>query len=847
MNLQTVNSNRWKRMVYQYDLISGKVNYVAYQSPRGNTYYPDMFYHRYSYDAENRLTKAETSLDSVVWEKEARYDYYLHGPLARTTLGEQLVQGTDYGYTLQGWLKGVNAISLSTADFDMGNDGKVGTANQYVARDAMGFNLNYFASDYTTIKTGLNPFPDPAGNITGFRPLFNGNINSMAVSINFPSPTTAQVPQLYAYSYDQLNRITGMDVYRSATINANNWGTGLQTPLGDYKERTAYDANGNILKYLRQGFATTLAMDSLSYNYSYAGGMLINNKLNYVTDKIGGSTAHSTNYTEDIDDQATGNYVYDQIGNMIGDVKEGITNVLWNVYGKIKQVQRTATAANPVTSIVYTYDAGGNRISKQVTKSATDSIEYTWYVRDASGNIMSTYFAKGAKTGLITSANNSLLLTEQNMYGSSRLGVLNRNISVIPAFTNPTISNFIRGNKFFELSNHLGNVLVTISDKKVPHTTDGINVDYYNADIVTANDYYPFGMQMPGRTYIQGSSNKYRYGFNGKENDNEVKGTANQQDYGMRIYDDRLGKFLSVDPITKNYPELTPYQYASNTPVAAVDVDGLEGIAGPPLGQVYASNKNLYDDILAGKNTPRVQNSAKAGGIIVMAAALACDAFFTKGWATRTLLASQVFGAIEHNRANSPEGRVAQNERGKAALADAFITYGMGKIVGAGLASMGIIANETRSILKTTYSYGEATVTTQVGKSAVEIGRGGIGSGGYLEMEINVKKGFNGAKVASGSTVFEEIYKTAKVNAATSINGIRGVWNAGELGDNLTTFNKLILEKVNTGSMTMEQAALETFTGRMATSKGFTKVASISGTQNADNTYKSVNSIIFTK
>jgi hypothetical protein len=55
-----------------------------------------------------------------------------------------------------------------------------------------------------------------------------------------------------------------------------------------------------------------------------------------------------------------------------------------------------------------------------------------------------------------------------------------------------------------------------------------------------------------------------------------VKGEGNQQDYGMRIYDPRIGKFLSVDPITKEYPELTPYQFASNKPINSVDLDGLE-------------------------------------------------------------------------------------------------------------------------------------------------------------------------------------------------------------------------------------------------------------------------------
>jgi RHS repeat-associated protein len=79
----------------------------------------------------------------------------------------------------------------------------------------------------------------------------------------------------------------------------------------------------------------------------------------------------------------------------------------------------------------------------------------------------------------------------------------------------------------------------------------------------------------PGRKFVQGAK-KYRYGFNGKENDNEVKGEGNQQDYGMRIYDPRLGRFLSEDPITSKYPELTPYQFASNRPIDGIDLDGLE-------------------------------------------------------------------------------------------------------------------------------------------------------------------------------------------------------------------------------------------------------------------------------
>jgi RHS repeat-associated protein len=87
-------------------------------------------------------------------------------------------------------------------------------------------------------------------------------------------------------------------------------------------------------------------------------------------------------------------------------------------------------------------------------------------------------------------------------------------------------------------------------------------------------NYYPFGMMMPERQYS--TITAYRFGYNGKENDDEVKGTGNQQDYGMRIYDPRLGRFLSVDPLSKQYPWYTPYQFAGNNPILSIDIDGLE-------------------------------------------------------------------------------------------------------------------------------------------------------------------------------------------------------------------------------------------------------------------------------
>ena len=81
----------------------------------------------------------------------------------------------------------------------------------------------------------------------------------------------------------------------------------------------------------------------------------------------------------------------------------------------------------------------------------------------------------------------------------------------------------------------------------------------------------PFGSPMIGRDF---SVQNYHYGFNGQEKDNEVKGNGNSLDFGARIYDSRLGRFLSLDPKYKIFPSLSAYCYAANNPIFLIDKDG---------------------------------------------------------------------------------------------------------------------------------------------------------------------------------------------------------------------------------------------------------------------------------
>ena len=65
-----------------------------------------------------------------------------------------------------------------------------------------------------------------------------------------------------------------------------------------------------------------------------------------------------------------------------------------------------------------------------------------------------------------------------------------------------------------------------------------------------------------------------RFRFNGKENDNEVKGEGNSQDFGARIHDPRLGRFLSLDPIAGSFPSYSPYSFAEDEPIGSIDENG---------------------------------------------------------------------------------------------------------------------------------------------------------------------------------------------------------------------------------------------------------------------------------
>jgi RHS repeat-associated protein len=667
-----------KTTTYEYDLISGNVNAVHYQDGQF-----DEFHHRYEYDANNRVTVSYSSRDGVTWEKEAKNFYYATGQLLRMEIGDKIVQAMDYAYTAQGWIKGMNAGSIS-ATRDIGKDSYsenvsgITSQNRDVALDAAGFVLGFYdggsgiKSDYWSpafagqaTSERFVPVVTSAATLADYNPLYNGNISKMTTALTSETQSPLTV-QLTAYKYDQLNRIKQVRAHRNYTSSTNTF-AGSSGNDGKYQEDFSYDRNGNILTVDRNGNNTssTQVMDDFTYYYydktgaafAYSGAMPLNatNKLAYVTDGI-----TNTNYTTDIDNQSTGNYEYDGIGNLISDASEEIENIDWYANGKIKSITRIGTSIK--SDLEFIYDAGGNRICKIVKPRNGSGVKsqfhwtYTYYVRDARGNVLAVYdrnFSTGTGTG---NYKDNLVLSELDIYASKRLGVLNASESAVRpfqdisftdvtgnAFSNPVytlpftvvpctsacVNEYSRtlGKKSYEVSNHLDNVLATVSDRKLAvdnysYSVSGsgsykydavrnsyyavtlgtgthnrntssadLKADWYTADVQSYSDYYAFGSPMVSR-----HGGTYRYTFNGKEKVDEYNGNL---DFGARIYDSRLGRWLSVDPLQQEYAGMSSYNFVCNTPVQAVDPDGklvifINGQWGPTFGYPTEGGRAAY-------------------------------------------------------------------------------------------------------------------------------------------------------------------------------------------------------------------------------------------------------------
>lgn len=447
-----------KSTQYEYELISGNVKKVAYQKGK-----KDQMTHRYEYDKANRLRDAYTSIDGVHEEHQVTYRYYDYGPLARVELGESKVQSMDYVYTINGWLKGMNSSTLDNTR-DVGRDGALGyysgnnRAHFDNAVDVLGYTLGYFDGDYRSVSNAsgfeaaysATPFGSGSGN------LYNGNIRHLVTSI-VGMETMGSV-----YKYDQLNRLKEMQTYFNTTglAQTNSW-IGASSSQAYYNNYD-YDRNGNFMHLKRNGPASNLNMDDMTYYYTMVGSNL-SNRLHKVSD------TYSSTYGDIQSGMGNNNYGYTKLGELESDASEGIQRITWRRGDKkVLKIERNDPNGSEMEFI---YNPFGQRVVKierprvAGNYTSTDNWKYTYYTYDANGQVMAVYAVTNGTT------TKKAELNEQHIYGASRLGMKERTQVVLwnngaVAYTPGATQVHTAGETRYEIANYLGNVNAVVTDRK---------------------------------------------------------------------------------------------------------------------------------------------------------------------------------------------------------------------------------------------------------------------------------------------------------------------------------------------------------------------------------------------
>ncbi len=109
------------------------------------------------------------------------------------------------------------------------------------------------------------------------------------------------------------------------------------------------------------------------------------------------------------------------------------------------------------------------------------------------------------------------------------------------------------------------------NDTPVEVYFDDFKVDHIKGPIVSSQDYYPFGLTF--NSYQRENSVKQDYLYNSKELQDELN--IGWYDYGARMYDPAIGRWMAVDPLADQMRRWSPYNYVFNNPLRFIDPDGM--------------------------------------------------------------------------------------------------------------------------------------------------------------------------------------------------------------------------------------------------------------------------------
>jgi len=327
-------------------------------------------------------------------------------------------------------------------------------------------------------------------------------------------------PSRQQFQYDPIYRLvkaTGRELTALAMPSATDFANNIPIPnpgnnvMQNYTEYFTYDQIGNITVH---DHYTTGQSPNWSKDYVY------NSNNNYLL-------KHDTNQTLD-------DYTYDAHGNITS--MPHLTSMQWDYKDQLREVELNLSG----DTAYYIYDNTGNRVRKVIEKGSIREERYY-----AGGYEVYRKFVSG-----------DLDFERQTLHvddDKSKVALIETK-TVEDGDTVSPLEIIIR----YQYSNHLGTACLELDD---------------TADIISYEEYHPFGTTSyrSGRNQVDVSLKRYKYV--GKERDEET----GLYYYGARYYADWLCRFVSVDPLQNQYPQLTPYNYAGNKPITHIDIDGMQG------------------------------------------------------------------------------------------------------------------------------------------------------------------------------------------------------------------------------------------------------------------------------
>jgi len=441
---------------------------------------------------------------------------------------------------------------------------------------------------------------------------YNYGYNKAELLVAKAYQMNSESPLSFSYTYDEFCRLKTKQLSGSETTaylyNLRSW---LKDVSGNkFSEKLYYDQpntggtarfNGDISEIQ---YKTTPNTVFDRYTFKYDG-------LNRMTDAIYSRSGSSADYSELLSYDKQGNissmsrygrydnYSFSQI-DIIG------YNYTGNRVRRISDMKSNQNSSdlmefkyNNTGSDQYSYDVNGRMTSdlnKKINKIEYNFLHLPRRIDQQDGNwIEYIYDATGVKQQVKTYLVGKATVTRDYRANKVYENNVLKMVLTEDGYVEPAGSSF---NYYFYIKDHLGNNRV-VADRV--------------GTVVQATNYYPFGLSFaenPPRT----DQDKQPYKFNGKELDRAFG--LDTYDYGARMYNPAIGRFLTMDPLAEVNPNISPYVYALNNPIRNIDPDGRDVVVlNNPSGAYFAGAARGHMAILVGNDETGWTYISKGGRV----------------------------------------------------------------------------------------------------------------------------------------------------------------------------------------------------------------------------------------